>query len=91
MSEMNFIAPACMICKKQIDLKYYCCKECVERPQWIKLSDQKPEKDGRYLVYVPYSSHWWIGVSSLRNGEFDDTTATMWMPLPASPKKEGKI
>jgi hypothetical protein len=52
--------------------------------EWIAIKDRLPDKDGRYLVYVP---HWnWIGVSSLRQGKFDDTTATHWMILPEKPK-----
>lgn len=54
--------------------------------EWIRLTDKKPEKDGRYLVCVPYASFpSWIGVSTLRHGKFDDTTASHWMPLPLAP------
>ena len=54
--------------------------------QWIKLSERKPEKDGRYMVVVPYGSIPWIGVSSMRNGVFDDAKTEWWMPLPEAPE-----
>lgn len=53
--------------------------------KWIAIKDKFPEKDGRYLVYVPHNSHYWIGVSSVRRGKFDDITATHWMNLPEKP------
>lgn len=53
--------------------------------EWIDLKEQRPEKDGRYIVCVPFSTPPWIGVSSLRNGKFDDVTATHWMVLPSAP------
>lgn len=60
--------------------------------EWISVKDRLPEKNGRYLVCVPYSSCPWVGVSSYRthnfSGEkcFDDETATHWMILPDPPK-----
>ena len=56
--------------------------------EWIRLSERKPEKDGRYLVCVPYAEFpSWIGVSSLRQGKFDDKGASHWMHLPKAPEK----
>ncbi len=53
--------------------------------RWISVKEKYPEKDGRYLVWVP---DWnWLGISSLRSGKFDDTLATHWMPLPELPKE----
>jgi hypothetical protein len=52
---------------------------------WTKCSDRLPEKDGRYMVCVPYDPPW-IGVSSFRKGKFDDDLATHWMSLPLSPE-----
>jgi len=55
--------------------------------QWISVKDKMPDKDDRYLVYVQYQTCGdWIGVSSLRNGEFDDRLATHWMDLPEAPQ-----
>ncbi len=55
--------------------------------EWIRVSERLPKKDGRYLVCVPYgTSPSWIGVSSLRQGEFDDSSASHWMTLPEPPK-----
>lgn len=55
--------------------------------EWVSVKDRLPEKDGRYIVCVPYyPNHPWIGVSSLRNGEFDDVNASHWMRLPEMPK-----
>ena len=56
--------------------------------EWIKCSEKMPEKDGRYLVYVDYKHHHWIGVSSLRKGIFDDPTAIYWQELPTNPEDE---
>lgn len=55
--------------------------------EWIKCSKRLPEKDGRYLVFVPYPSYPWVGVSSLRKGKFDDDNVTHWMPLPEPPNE----
>ena len=52
--------------------------------EWINIKDKLPKKDGRYLVYIP--NYKWIGVSSLRNGKWDDNALTHWMPLPEAPK-----
>ena len=53
---------------------------------WIKCVEQMPLKDGRYLVYVPYMK--WVGVSSMRQGKFDDRTASHWQELPLKPEVE---
>lgn len=54
--------------------------------KWISVKDKMPEKDGRYLVYIVYNSFSdWTGVSSLRNGVFDDKNVTHWMELPSKP------
>lgn len=53
--------------------------------KWIKCTERMPEKDGRYLVNAKYSSEW-IGVSSLREGKFDDCHITHWMDLPKAPQ-----
>jgi hypothetical protein len=45
--------------------------------------DGLPEKDGRYLVVEDHHGLW-IGVSSMRKGEFD-MEITHWMPLPEPP------
>lgn len=50
---------------------------------WVKCSLKLPEKDGRYLVSE--SQYNWIGVCSFRNGEWDSSTVTHWMPLPEKP------
>lgn len=53
---------------------------------WINLKEQKPPKDGRYLVCVKFETGKpWIGVSTLRRGEFDDPTVTHWQYLPEAP------
>ena len=50
---------------------------------WTLISYKMPDKDGRYLVSCEYSGgHKWVGVSSVRNGKFDDSTATHWQNLP---------
>lgn len=60
--------------------------------EWISVKDHPPEKEGRYLVYVPWhDNHGWCGVSTWRfnnykKPNFDDTNATYWMPLPDAPK-----
>ncbi len=51
--------------------------------KWISIKEKMPEKDGRYLIYEPRYN--WIGVSSLRNGVFDET-ASHWMDLPGKPE-----
>ena len=56
--------------------------------KWIKCSEKMPPKDGRYIVYVPYKTWAWIGVSSLREGKFDDTHASYWTNLPCKPDGE---
>jgi hypothetical protein len=53
---------------------------------WIKCSEQMPPHEGRYLVYVPYMK--WTGVSSMRQGKFDDRTASHWQELPSKPEGE---
>jgi hypothetical protein len=53
---------------------------------WISVKEKLPDKEGRYFVYVPSPPCPWMGVSSLRNGKFDDTTASHWMPLPSQPE-----
>ncbi len=52
--------------------------------EWISTKEKMPVKDGRYLIYEPRYN--WTGVSSLRNGVFDDTTASHWMELPGKPE-----
>lgn len=51
---------------------------------WISCAIQMPDKDSRYIVFVP--SWNWIGVSSLRQGKWDDETASHWMDLPDKPE-----
>lgn len=58
--------------------------------KWNSVKDNPPKEDGRYTVYVPYNHHHWIGVSSLRQGKFDDATATHWMPLPQPPETKNE-
>lgn len=54
--------------------------------EWIKVEEDKPETDGRYLV-CESGVHWcWIGVCSLRNGEWDSKLVTHWQPLPEAPE-----
>lgn len=73
---------ACNSCKKTgINLLFYC-ESC--HFGWTNCAEQMPEKDGRYLIYTP--SYNWIGVSSLRNGKWDDELASHWMPLPNPPE-----
>jgi len=52
---------------------------------WISIKDKLPENDGRYLVCTEFWSRW-VGVSSLRNGKWDDTKVSHWMNLPEPPK-----
>lgn len=53
---------------------------------WINAKERMPEKDGRYLVSED-SSYTWIGVATMRQGEFD-IPITHWMPLPQPPIQE---
>ena len=54
--------------------------------EWISIEERIPEKDGRYIVFEP--RYKWVGVSSVRQGKFDDITSTHWQPLPEPPKGE---
>lgn len=55
--------------------------------EWISVEDRVPKKDGYYLVFVPFLKDYpWIGVSSFREGGFDDDDATHWIELPEAPK-----
>lgn len=51
---------------------------------WISVKDRLPDEDGRYLV-VENHLYRWVGVSTMRNGEFD-MPVEYWMPLPELPK-----
>lgn len=51
---------------------------------WINVKDKRPEQDGRYLVYE--KNYNWVGVSALREGKFDCSATTHWMPLPEKPE-----
>ena len=55
-----------------------------KRKNWISVKDRLPEKDGRYLVVENHFGGW-VGVSSIREGNFD-TDVKYWMPLPEAPK-----
>jgi hypothetical protein len=61
--------------------------EIVLMNKWIKIDNPSAIKDGRYIVYVPYNTCPWIGVSSLRDGKFDDGLATHYMKLPEPPNE----
>jgi len=52
--------------------------------EWISVEDRLPEKDGRYIVVENHHGQW-IGVSSMRRGDFD-MPITHWMPLPSPPE-----
>jgi hypothetical protein len=58
------------------------------KQEWTKCSDRLPDKDGRYIIYAPYVHRNWIVISSLRNGNFDETGTTHWMELPSKPEDE---
>lgn len=57
--------------------------------KWISCKDRMPDKDGRYLVCEPYSSSngEWFGVSSLRNGRWDNNQITHWQPITEPPNE----
>jgi len=59
----------------------------VSKIQWINAKDKLPEKDGRYLVVENHLCNW-VGVSSMRNGNFD-TDIKYWMELPTAPNNKG--
>lgn len=66
----------CEMCYMKAKQNCYC-----EGDTWIDIKEKLPEKDGRYIVCVEYSPQW-IGISSLRNGVWDDSLITHWQPLP---------
>lgn len=58
--------------------------------QWIKCSEQLPEKDGRYLVYFDNIEQFYaIGFSSynVMTKEFNHTNITHWMSPPEKPNE----
>lgn len=64
--------------------------------EWISIEDRLPEKDGFYLVYaksdnpfIPevYVQEYVQEIGFTYDGEWVDTRATHWMPLPKPPKE----
>jgi len=54
---------------------------------WIYCKDRNPEKDGRYLVAeIMRPGFSWVGIMSLRNGEWDSKSVVAWQNLPELPE-----
>jgi len=58
--------------------------ELERKQRWISVKEKMPEKDGRYLVVEKHDFKW-VGVSCMRNGEFD-MPILYWMDLPSAPE-----
>ena len=60
-----------------------------ERPSWIPVTEQCPEKSGDYLVFDDcrnlYVNEWHC---LLKKWQYDDSRITHWQPLPEPPKEE---
>ena len=59
------------------------------KPRWIPVTEQCPEKSGDYLVFDDcrnlYVNDWHC---LLKKWQYDDSRITHWMPLPEPPKEE---
>lgn len=52
---------------------------------WIKYTERKPEKTGRYLVVEKHFGGRWVGVAAFRNNDFC-FKVTYWQELPLPPE-----
>jgi hypothetical protein len=55
-----------------------------EKYNWISAKNP-PKEDGRYLVVEEGKNYRWVGVCTLREGKWDSSQVTLWMPLPEPP------
>lgn len=54
--------------------------------EWISVRDKLPEKDGRYLVYIPKCIFFSVFYAKAAEPHFYECNATHWMPLPEPPE-----
>lgn len=56
--------------------------------EWISVTDQLPEKDGRYLVFIDLGIVISRFYATVPDPHFFQHNTTHWMPLPEPPKCE---